>query len=72
MAAASNNKSNTPEKGVKRPSGFGVIAPIALGMGVCFGFALEKGRVFEPSVIIDQMLFHRFQVPPLPLFFLLF
>lgn len=61
MAAASN-KSNTPEKGVKPPSGFGVIAPIALGMGVCFGFALEKGRVFEPSVIIDQMLFHRFQM----------
>ncbi|XP_076442413.1 uncharacterized protein LOC143281215 [Babylonia areolata] len=28
--------------------------------GIIFGFALEKGRVFEPQVIIDQMLFTRF------------
>ncbi|KAK7103828.1 hypothetical protein V1264_018649 [Littorina saxatilis] len=31
----------------------------ALG-GVVFGFAVEKSRVFEPSVIRDQMLFGRF------------
>jgi len=29
-------------------------------MGLVFGFALEKGRVFEPSVIRDQMLMQRF------------
>jgi len=32
----------------------------ALIMGFIFGFALEKGRVFEPSVIRDQMLLNRF------------
>jgi len=29
-------------------------------MGFIFGFVIEKGRVFEPSVIIDQMLLNRF------------
>ena len=28
-------------------------------MGIIFGFALNKGRVFEPAVIIDQFLFKR-------------
>jgi len=32
----------------------------ALIMGFIFGFVIEKGRVFEPSVIIDQMLLNRF------------
>lgn len=44
------------------PTSYAFIAPISLGMGMCFGFALEKGRVFEPSVITDQMLLLRFQV----------
>ncbi len=33
---------------------------IGLVMGVAFGFALEKGRVFEPGVIIGQMQFRTF------------
>lgn len=35
---------------------------IALGvvMGLVFGFALEKGRVFEPGVIIGQMQLRNF------------
>ncbi len=33
---------------------------IGLFMGVIFGFALEKGRVFEPGVIIGQMQFRTF------------
>ncbi len=33
---------------------------IGLIMGVVFGFALEKGRVFEPGVIIGQMQFRTF------------
>ncbi|XP_002735554.1 uncharacterized protein LOC100377376, partial [Saccoglossus kowalevskii] len=28
--------------------------------GIIFGFACEKGRVFEPSIIRDQMLFTKF------------
>ncbi len=39
----------------------------ALMMGICFGLALEKGRVFEPSAIVDQFLLRRFIVtPPFP------
>jgi hypothetical protein len=49
---------------VQSTMGYGRMLPIALAMGVGFGFALEKGRVFEPAVIIDQMLFLRFQVTP--------
>jgi uncharacterized membrane protein YedE/YeeE len=30
---------------------------IAAGVGTGFGFLLEKGRVFEPSVIVDQFDF---------------
>ncbi len=33
---------------------------IGLLMGVIFGFALEKGRVFEPGVIIGQMQLRTF------------
>jgi len=33
---------------------------IGLIMGIAFGFALEKGRVFEPGVIIGQMQFRTF------------
>jgi len=50
------------EKALQRPTSYWYIAPVSLGMGLCFGFALEKGRVFEPSVIIDQMLMLRFQM----------
>lgn len=33
---------------------------LGLVMGVAFGFALEKGRVFEPGVILGQMQFRTF------------
>ena len=33
---------------------------LGLLMGVAFGFALEKGRVFEPGVIVGQMQFRTF------------
>src|SRR3954452_23383263 len=29
-------------------------------MGVVFGFALEKSRVFEPGIIVGQMQLHNF------------
>eukprot|EP00485_Elphidium_margaritaceum_P019030 CAMPEP_0202726294 /NCGR_PEP_ID=MMETSP1385-20130828/184539_1 /ASSEMBLY_ACC=CAM_ASM_000861 /TAXON_ID=933848 /ORGANISM="Elphidium margaritaceum" /LENGTH=593 /DNA_ID=CAMNT_0049392511 /DNA_START=29 /DNA_END=1809 /DNA_ORIENTATION=+ len=32
---------------------------ITVCMGVVFGFALNRGRVFEPAVIMDQFLFTR-------------
>ena len=36
-----------------------VYSMVVLGllMGAAFGFALEKGRVFEPGVIVGQMQF---------------
>ena len=39
-----------------------VFAGILTGvlMGIVFGFALEKGRVFEPGIIVDQMRLKRF------------
>lgn len=39
-----------------------VTAMMALGlaMGAAFGFALEKGRVFEPGVIVGQMQLRSF------------
>ena len=39
-----------------------VIVAIAVGvaMGVVFGFALEKSRVFEPAVIVGQMQMRNF------------
>jgi len=33
---------------------------LGLLMGIAFGFALEKGRVFEPGVIVGQMQFRTF------------
>jgi len=33
---------------------------LGLLMGIVFGFALEKGRVFEPGVIVGQMQFRTF------------
>lgn len=33
---------------------------LGLAMGAAFGFALEKGRVFEPGVILGQMQFRTF------------
>ncbi len=33
---------------------------LGLVMGAAFGFALEKGRVFEPGVIVGQMQFRTF------------
>ena len=33
---------------------------IGLGMGVVFGFALEKSRVFEPGMIVGQMQLSNF------------
>ena len=33
---------------------------IGLGMGMLFGFALEKSRVFEPGVIVGQMRLRNF------------
>eukprot|EP00761_Pharyngomonas_kirbyi_P001725 gb/GECH01001729.1/.p1 GENE.gb/GECH01001729.1/~~gb/GECH01001729.1/.p1 ORF type:complete len:439 (+),score=99.77 gb/GECH01001729.1/:1-1317(+) len=35
-----------------------IILSIIMGLG--FGFALEKSRVFSPHLIVDQMLFRRF------------
>jgi len=40
-------------------------------MGIPFGFALEKGRVFEPQLIVDQMLMQKFQVLLTPFCFYL-
>jgi hypothetical protein len=34
--------------------------PIGLLMGIVFGFALEKSRVFEPGVIVGQMQLRNF------------
>lgn len=33
---------------------------IGLLMGIAFGFALEKSRVFEPGMIVGQMQLHNF------------
>lgn len=33
---------------------------LGLGMGLAFGFALEKSRVFEPGVIVGQMQLRNF------------
>ena len=33
---------------------------IGLGMGIAFGFLLEKSRVFEPGIIVGQMQFRSF------------
>ncbi|CAH1791547.1 unnamed protein product [Owenia fusiformis] len=33
---------------------------VCAGCGCVFGLAMEKGRVFEPQVIIDQLLMERF------------
>jgi hypothetical protein len=33
---------------------------IGIGMGVVFGFLLEKSRVFEPGIIVGQMQFRSF------------
>ncbi|KAJ8308276.1 hypothetical protein KUTeg_013150 [Tegillarca granosa] len=32
----------------------------SLILGVVFGIAVEKGRVFEPDIIVNQMLFNKF------------
>ncbi|EGD72117.1 hypothetical protein PTSG_00134 [Salpingoeca rosetta] len=50
---------------VKKPtSSNGLFRPIAIAasgvMGIFFGIAMEKARVFEPMVIRDQMVFSRF------------
>ncbi|MFD2180857.1 YeeE/YedE thiosulfate transporter family protein [Rhodoplanes azumiensis] len=37
-----------------------VAVPIGLAMGVVFGFLLEKGRVFEPGIIVGQMQLRSF------------
>ncbi len=34
--------------------------PVSVGMGLVFGFALQKGRLFEPMVIRDQMAMDKF------------
>lgn len=41
------------------PKGFKVLV-FSLLMGVCFGFALEKGQVFLPKIIVEQMLMKDF------------
>jgi hypothetical protein len=33
---------------------------VGIGMGIVFGFALEKSRVFEPGVIVGQMQMRNF------------
>ena len=33
---------------------------LGLAMGVAFGFALEKSRVFEPGMIVGQMQMRNF------------
>lgn len=33
---------------------------VGLGMGIAFGFLLEKSRVFEPGIIVGQMQFRSF------------
>lgn len=57
----SPEKAQAPPTPIMPPS-YGLMLPVSLAMGIGFGFALEKGRVFEPAVILDQMLFHRFQM----------
>ena len=37
---------------------FAIIVGIA--MGIVFGFALEKSRVFEPGIIVGQMQLRNF------------
>jgi len=58
-------------KGISTPSAYTTILPISLLMGIPFGFALEKGRVFEPQLIVDQMLMQKFQVLLTPFCFYL-
>jgi Na+/H+-dicarboxylate symporter len=36
---------------------------IGILMGVVFGFALEKSRVFEPGIIVGQMQLRNFIMP---------
>jgi hypothetical protein len=38
----------------------GFAIPVGLLMGVVFGFLLEKGRVFEPGIIVGQMQMRSF------------
>ena len=33
---------------------------IGIAMGIAFGFALEKSRVFEPGMIVGQMQLRNF------------
>src|SRR6185436_13951243 len=33
---------------------------VGVGMGIVFGFALEKSRVFEPGIIVGQMQMRNF------------
>ncbi|KAI9138797.1 hypothetical protein BKA69DRAFT_717940 [Paraphysoderma sedebokerense] len=54
---------SVPANDLNRSAGSGLSTMQALGagsMGLIFGFALEKGRVFEPKVIQDQMKFKDF------------
>lgn len=37
-----------------------VAVPVGLVMGIVFGFLLEKGRVFEPGIIVGQMQMRSF------------
>lgn len=37
-----------------------VAVPVGLAMGIVFGFLLEKGRVFEPGIIVGQMQMRTF------------
>lgn len=46
----------------KNSPSFEFMVPVSVGMGMVFGFALEKGRVFEPSVIIGQFTLGDFQM----------
>ena len=33
---------------------------VGIAMGIVFGFALEKSRVFEPGIIVGQMQMRNF------------
>ena len=33
---------------------------VGIAMGIVFGFALEKSRVFEPGIIVGQMQLRNF------------